>query len=360
MNHMNGTIAPEMKKLPLLEHLLLSHNAFTGETPEEIGECVHLGRLELSYNNFTGEIPESFGKLVSLRSLYLNNNKLSGEIPSSLGNYVGLADVNLTHNGFNGHIPPGLLSAMIHNAIFFRSPGFLAVFYVGMLTSVLLAAIYCVIGWQYLKRILSSNAEPETKSPPEMTQKFPRITYKELSEATNGFDEQRLLGSGDYGRVYLGSLPDGTQIAVKVLQLQTECQVLKRIRHRNLIRIITASGLPDFKALVLPYMANGSLDRRLYPDSGLGSSLSDLNLIQIVNICSDKLTMLKEWLISTIILRDSRSDMANGSLDRRLYPDSGLGSSLSDLNLIQIVNICSDKLTMLKEWLISTIILRLK
>ena len=440
MNHMNGTIAPELKKLPLLEKLLLSHNAFTGEIPEEIGECVHLGRLELSYNNFSGEIPESFGKLVSLRSLYLNNNKLSGEIPSSLGKCVGLADVDLSHNRFNGHIPPGLLSAMIQNAIFlnlshnhlegplpsqlsmletikeinlsfnnltgtvfpkilsymdlefldlssnlfegelpgslsmltrlvefdvsnnrllgniptglsnihtlkllnlsfndfhgrvptggifnsvtslsflgnphlcghisglrfcshkrkhFRSPGFLAVFYVGILTSVLLAAICCVIGWRCLKRIVSSNAEPEPKSPPELTQKFPRITYKELSEATNGFDEQRLLGSGGYGRVYLGSLPDGTQIAVKVLQLQTgnstksfnrECQVLKRIRHRNLIRIITACSLPDFKALVLPYMANGSLDRRLYPDSALGSGSSDLNLIQRVNICSD-------------------------------------------------------------------------
>jgi serine/threonine protein kinase len=56
---------------------------------------------------------------------------------------------------------------------------------------------------------------------------------------------------------------------------------LKRIRHRNLIRIITACSLPDFKALVLPYMANGSLDSCLYTSS------SDLSLIQRVNICSD-------------------------------------------------------------------------
>ncbi|KAM7483559.1 hypothetical protein LguiB_008142 [Lonicera macranthoides] len=47
------------------------------------------------------------------------------------------------------------------------------------------------------------------------------------------------------------------------------------------MRIITASSLPNFKALVLPFMANGCLDSHLY----FGSS--DLNLIQRVNICSD-------------------------------------------------------------------------
>lgn len=111
-------------------------------------------------------------------------------------------------------------------------------------------------------------------------------------EATARFDEQRLVGSGSYGRVYKGILPDGTNIAVKVLQFQTgnstksfnrECQVLKRIRHRNLIRIITACSLPEFKALVLPYMSNGSLDACLYPQT----RSSDLNLVQRVSICSD-------------------------------------------------------------------------
>lgn len=146
--------------------------------------------------------------------------------------------------------------------------------------------------------IFPAKSETERKSEPELIPNFPRIPFKQLSEATGGFDEQRLIGSGSYGRVYKGVLPDGTPIAVKVLQLQTsnstksftrECQVLKRIRHRNLIRIITACSLPDFKALVLPYMANGSLDSRLYPHhaTGLCSNSSDLNLIQMVNICSD-------------------------------------------------------------------------
>jgi serine/threonine protein kinase len=157
-----------------------------------------------------------------------------------------------------------------------------------------------VIALQRIKVLISSQRAATIRKPaqPEMIQNFPRVTYRDLSDATGGFDDQKLIGMGSYGRVFKGILPDGTTIAVKVLHLQSgnstksftrECQVLRRIRHRNLIRIITACSLPDFKAIVLPYMANGSLDSRLYPHSqaGLGSGSSDLSLIQRVNICSD-------------------------------------------------------------------------
>lgn len=57
------------------------------------------------------------------------------------------------------------------------------------------------------------------------------------------------------------------------------------------MRIITACSLPDFKALVLPFMANGSLENRLYNNNNnnnnsLGSN-SELGLMERVSICSD-------------------------------------------------------------------------
>ncbi|KAH9318986.1 hypothetical protein KI387_020755, partial [Taxus chinensis] len=100
-----------------------------------------------------------------------------------------------------------------------------------------------------------------------------RISCEELVDATNGFSQANLLGVGSFGSIYKGILSNATNIAVKVLKFQdknveqsfiTECDVLKRVRHRNVIKIISACFTLDFKALVLPFMSNGSLDRWLH------------------------------------------------------------------------------------------------
>lgn len=61
-----------------------------------------------------------------------------------------------------------------------------------------------------------------------------------------------------------------------------EYLVLKDMHsNRNIIKLIAACRTPNFKALVFPYMAKGSLEKCLYnPDS-------DLCIIERVSICSD-------------------------------------------------------------------------
>ncbi|KAL2538936.1 putative LRR receptor-like serine/threonine-protein kinase [Forsythia ovata] len=100
-----------------------------------------------------------------------------------------------------------------------------------------------------------------------------RISYQELREATNDFNETNILGSGSFCSVYEGTLSDGLYVAVKVFNFQSErvtksfdieSKILSTIRHRNLVRIIGCCSNTEFKALILEYMPNGSLEKWLY------------------------------------------------------------------------------------------------
>ncbi|XVF01424.1 hypothetical protein REPUB_Repub04eG0087900 [Reevesia pubescens] len=318
-NLLQGPLPIELSKLENVEEMDLSSNNLSGNIFPQIKSCIAVKRIDFSHNSLEGQLPDSLGDLRNLQSFDVSSNNIAGKIPISLSK-INLTFLNLSFNNFEGLIPSGGIFNSATYMSFIGNPRlcgaassrpicpqkkhwfrmFLSIFIIVIVVSVLLSAACCVIGIRHVKLMVSSRKTERSRKPPtpEIMHNFPRITYKELSDATGGFDDQKLIGTGSYGRVYKGVLQDGTIFAVKVLHLQTgnstksfnrECQVLKRIRHRNLIRIITACSLPDFKALVLPYMANGSLDSRLYPHSGSGlrSGSSDLSLLQRVSICSD-------------------------------------------------------------------------
>ena len=105
------------------------------------------------------------------------------------------------------------------------------------------------------------------------------VSYESLLKATGGFSSANLIGAGSFGSVYKGILdPDQTVVAVKVLFLHqrgalksfmAECEALRNIRHRNLVKIKTACSSSDFqgndfKALVYEFMHNGSLESWLH------------------------------------------------------------------------------------------------
>ncbi|XP_059650564.1 probable LRR receptor-like serine/threonine-protein kinase At3g47570 [Cornus florida] len=93
---------------------------------------------------------------------------------------------------------------------------------------------------------------------------------------------------GSFGSVYKGTLLDGMSVTIKVFNSQlerafrsfeVECEVMRNIRHRNLMKIISSCTNLDFKALVLEYMPNGSLEKWLYSHNYCLDILQRLNVM---------------------------------------------------------------------------------
>ncbi|XP_052481008.1 probable LRR receptor-like serine/threonine-protein kinase At3g47570 [Gossypium raimondii] len=168
--------------------------------------------------------------------------------------------------------------------------------------AVVLFVVWFSICLFVIKQRANSSRKKEGIASP-LDKKHPKLSYAELLHATDGFSSANLIGKGRYGSVYKGTLTSDSQkpIAVKVLDLQqrgaertfkSECQVLKNLKHRNLVKVITSCSSidfqgNDFKALVLEFMPNGSLETWLHPSSTELNHSMRLNLTQRLNIAID-------------------------------------------------------------------------
>ncbi|KAK8674772.1 hypothetical protein V6N13_032875 [Hibiscus sabdariffa] len=94
-----------------------------------------------------------------------------------------------------------------------------------------------------------------------------RFSYQELQTVTKNFSNK--LGEGGFGSVFRGTLPSGTEVAVKHLDgfgsvnksFVAEVQTIGSIHHFNLVRLVGFCAEKFNRLLVYEHMANGSLDR---------------------------------------------------------------------------------------------------
>ncbi|KAK4733159.1 hypothetical protein R3W88_007420 [Solanum pinnatisectum] len=315
-NKLSSNIPTSLGNLKDLVVLDLSSNNMVGSLPTEIGNLKAVTRMDLSMNQFSNRIPRETGGLQNLVHLSLRHNKLQGSIPDSMSNMVGLEYLDISHNNISGTIPMSFEKLQylkyfnvsvnkLHGEIPLRGPfkNLSSQFFINnealcglsrfsvppcptssthrsnrknMLVLFLLLGIALVFVpttfvflWIRYRRGKRSPQQADLLSMATTE----RIPYYELLQATDSLSESNLIGSGSFGSVYKGVLRSGTAIAVKVFNLQleaafksfdTECEVLSGLRHRNLVKVITSCSNLDFKALVLEYMPNGSLDKYLY------------------------------------------------------------------------------------------------
>jgi serine/threonine protein kinase len=97
------------------------------------------------------------------------------------------------------------------------------------------------------------------------------FTKRELQRATEDFSEARVLGTGGSGKVYLGKLPSGKQVAIKrivqkrkVDEFYKEVELLSRLRHPNLASLLGYCQHRREHILVYEYMPGGDLGCLLF------------------------------------------------------------------------------------------------
>ncbi|XP_058009211.1 putative receptor-like protein kinase At3g47110 isoform X2 [Hevea brasiliensis] len=343
-NHLTGHIPQEITGLFSLSILLnLKQNSLTGNLPDGVGKLINLNQLDVSGNNLSGEIPTTIGDCLSLEYLNMRANSFQGGIPSSMASLRGLQELDLSRNNLTGKIPEGLqrlpflqyLNLSFNNFEgevptkgLFRNASALSLIGNAKLcggvtelglpkcpsqvmkkgkshASKLAITITCVVlGVLLMLAILilacrvRMSRKRSSPTPSSMADKHHvKVSYRDLHQATSGFSSNNLIGSGGFGSVYKGFLNIERErpVAIKVLKLRqerasksfmAECEVLRNVRHRNLVKLLTYCSSLDyknneFKALIFEFMGMGSLENWLHQPAG------NLNFLQRLNIAID-------------------------------------------------------------------------
>eukprot|EP00257_Ricinus_communis_P008494 XP_002526145.2 putative receptor-like protein kinase At3g47110 [Ricinus communis] len=325
-NALSGPLLAEVGNLKQIQLMYVSGNKLSGNIPATIGSCSSLTILSMAGNNFTGFIPSTIGELASLETLDLSSNSLTGAIPEELAELQYLVKLNFSFNQLEGQIPTsGVFLNLGHDSL--KGNNMLCnsnhtitenlglprcnaerknkhillkvILPVAIVTC--LVIFFCFI-FTFISRKKQKNKKQKGISLPKG---FPPImSYSDIRLATDNFSAKNLIGKGGFGSVYKGifrNLGDESDIrenvlAIKVLDLQkskaarsfeAECETLRNIRHRNLVKVVTSCSSiehtgEEFKALVMEFMSHGNLDKWLYGGDGLC-----LTLLQRLNIAID-------------------------------------------------------------------------
>ncbi|WRX13123.1 Protein kinase domain - like 10 [Theobroma cacao] len=354
-NQISGNIPEGIGNLVSLTLLDMARNALTGTLPTSIGKLQNLERLRLRWNNFlglilvnmsynslTGPLPSDFGNLNNLVGLFLYENKLSGEIPKTLGTIPHeleelpyLSSLSLPFNHLEGEEPRKKGNSPSTKAI------------IVMILGILIASILVVLVFVHCCKQRSGKKLIPVAL---LGDSYLRVSYKELLQATGGFASSNLIGVGSFGSVYKGVLHQQKKpVAVKVLNLQNcraaksftvECKALKKVRHRNLLKIITSCSTidyqgNDFKALVLEFIPNGSLDSWLHEQH----ESRHLNFVQRLDIAIDvanAIDYLHHYCQEVIVHRDLKPT--------NVLLDDDMVAHVSDFGLAKFLSSGTDKM----------------
>uniref|UniRef100_A0A8R7UDQ4 non-specific serine/threonine protein kinase n=2 Tax=Triticum urartu TaxID=4572 RepID=A0A8R7UDQ4_TRIUA len=296
-NSFVGPLPADVSGLKQAYQIDMSSNLLTGDIPETFGQLNMLTYLNLSHNSFSDKIPSPLKKLRNIATLDFSFNNLSGTIPMFLANFTYLTILNLSFNHLEGQIPMGGVFSNLTPQSLIGNVGLCGAPHLRIppcldgsrssnkhllqfLLPIPVLAFVVIAIFVYLWTVKKlKKGDHEASVDPTDVVGHHIVSYHELSRATNNFSEDNILGTGSFGKVFKGQLTNGMDVAIKVLDMQllhavqsfdVECRALRMVRHRNVIKILNTCSNHDFRALLLQYMPNGSLEMLLHRSQSIG------------------------------------------------------------------------------------------
>ncbi|KAJ1265497.1 hypothetical protein BS78_08G080500 [Paspalum vaginatum] len=391
-NKLNGSIPVDLFSIPALISFNLSYNYLQGILPLEVGNAKQLMEIDVSSNKLYGKIPQTLGNCESLENILMGNNFLQGEIPSSLKNLKSLKMLNLSQNNLSGPIPGFLGSLQFlrqldlsnnnlqgeipRNGVFANSTaltldgnknlcgGLLELHFQScpvlpsrkrglsrsLKISILVAFLILALALAATVFLICRKKLRKTASmgPSVLDVHLPQVSYMDLAKATDNFSPFNLIGQGAHGSVYKGFIGLlKSVVAVKVFNLEmqgaqnsfvVECQALRYMRHRNLVRVLTACSSVDskgneFKAIVYEFMPSGNLDMLLHSEENNEHSPGHLSLTQRLNIAIDVANAL-DYLHSSLQPPIVHCDLKPSNI----LLDNDMDAHVGDFGLARLCN----------------------
>ncbi|KAJ1285735.1 hypothetical protein BS78_03G299600 [Paspalum vaginatum] len=155
---------------------------------------------------------------------------------------------------------------------------------------------------------------------------LPLVDLAVILAATDSFALNKKIGEGGFGPVYMGTLEDGQEVAVKRLsrrsmqgavEFTNEVKLIAKLQHRNLVRLLGCCIDEDERMLVYEYMHNQSLDTFIF-DEAKRRALRWQKRFDIILGIARGLQYLHEDSRFRIIHRDLKA--SNVLLDRNMVP----------------------------------------
>ncbi|GMY19401.1 wall-associated receptor kinase-like 8 isoform X1 [Fagus crenata] len=129
---------------------------------------------------------------------------------------------------------------------------------------------------KFFKRNGGLLLQQQLSSSENNVQKTKLFNSKELENATDRFNENRILGKGGQGTVYKGMLVDGRIVAIKkcntvdegnLEQFINEIIILSQINHRNVVKLLGCCLETQVPLLVYEFIPNGTLFQYLHEEN---------------------------------------------------------------------------------------------